>query len=117
MTAPAATSLAVRTSELRRFGGGCVVGRSAAARQARLVAAMAQTIPCWGIRMVVVVKCCQHCAATLILIDVARACSQNLRASGWGGALLALRCVVDVAASNSVRGRPPRPIPITRKLL
>ena len=46
--------------------------------------------------MVVVVKCCQHCAATLILIDVARACSQNLRASGWGGALLALRCVVDV---------------------
>ena len=95
MTAPAATSDAVRTSELRLLGGGCV-GLSAAARQARLVAAMAQTIPCWGIRMVVVVKCCQHCAATLILIDVARACSQNLRASGWGGALLALRCVVDV---------------------
>ena len=56
---------------------------------------MAQTMPCWGMRMVVVVNCCQHCAATLILIDVARACSQNLRASGWGGALLALRCVVD----------------------
>ena len=74
-----------------------MVGRSAAARQARLVAAMAQTMPCWGMRMVVVVNCCQHCAATLILIDVARACSQNLlRASGWGGALLALRCVVDV---------------------
>ena len=44
MTAPAATSDAVRTSELRRFGGGCEVGRSAAARHARLVAAMAQTM-------------------------------------------------------------------------
>ena len=44
MTAPAATSDAVRTSELRRFGGGCVVGRSAAARQARLVAAMSSAL-------------------------------------------------------------------------
>ena len=60
MTAPAATSDAVRTSELRRFGGGCVVGRSAAARHARLVAAMAQTIPFCGSFMVVVVKCCQN---------------------------------------------------------
>ena len=76
MTAPAATSDAVRTSELRRFGGGCV-GFSAAARHARLVAAMAQAIPCCGIRMAVVVRCCQHCAATLILIDVGtRACSK-----------------------------------------
>ena len=65
MTAPAATSDAVRTSELRRFGGGCV-GLSAAARHARLVAAMAQAIPFCGSFMVVVVKCCQHCAATLI---------------------------------------------------
>jgi len=63
MTAPAATSDAVRTSELRRFGGGCV-GFSAAARHARLVAAMAQAMPCCGSFMVVVVNCCQHCAAT-----------------------------------------------------
>ena len=80
MTAPAATSDAVRTSELRRFGGGCVVGRSAAARQARLVAAMAQTIPCWGMRMaawesallslVVVQNCCQPSVASVI--DVQR---------------------------------------------
>ena len=83
MTAPAATSDAVRTSELRRFGGGCV-GFSAAARHARLVAAMAQTIPCWGSFMVVVVNCCQHCAATFMLID-ARAWLQTLRrAFGWG---------------------------------
>ena len=73
MTAPAATSDAVRTSELRRFGGGCVVGRSAAARQARLVAAMAQTIPCCGIRMVVVVECCQNWFARVI----------DLRAYNW----------------------------------
>ena len=66
MTAPAATSDAVRTSELRRFGGGCV-GFSAAARHARLVAAMAQTMPCWGMRMVVVVNCCQR---SVILIEV-----------------------------------------------
>ena len=81
MTAPAATSLAVRTSELRLFGGGCVVGRSAAARHARLVAAMAQTIPCWGMRMaawesallslvVVVQNCCQPSVASVI--DVQR---------------------------------------------
>ena len=74
MTAPAATSDAVRTSELRRFGGGCE-GLSAAARHARLVAAMAQAIPCCGILMVVVVNCCQHCAATLIFEMCAR--SQN----------------------------------------
>ena len=65
MTAPAATSDAVRTSELRRFGGGCE-GLSAAARHARLVAAMAQAIPCWGMRMVVVVRCCQHSLARVI---------------------------------------------------
>ena len=75
MTAPAATSLAVRTSELRRFGGGCVVGRSAAARQATLVAATAQTMPCCGIRMpawesallslVVVVQNCQLSLASV----------------------------------------------------
>ena len=72
MTAPAATSDAVRTSELRLFGGGCVVGRSAAARQARLVAATAQTIPCWGIRMVVVVNCCQNLLARMIDLRVTR---------------------------------------------
>ena len=66
MTAPAATSDAVRTSELRRFGGGCEVGRSAAAGHARLVAAMAQTMPCCGRRMVVVVSCCQSSLARMI---------------------------------------------------
>ena len=86
MTAPAATSDAVRTSELRFFGGTGAVGRSAAARHARLVAAMAQTMPCCGRRMVVVVRYCQHRAATLLMIDVrARALLKNLRrAFGWG---------------------------------
>ena len=102
MTAPAATSDAVRTSELRRFGGGCV-GFSAAARHARLVAAMAQTMPCCGRRMVVVVNCCQHRAATLNLIDVrARAAKAQNRRAFAGGLLLLpeMRCV-DVQESKA----------------
>ena len=46
---------------------------SAAARQARLVAAMAQAMPCCGRRMVVVVNCCQNSLARMI----------DLRAYAW----------------------------------
>ena len=95
MTAPAATSDAVRTSELRRFGGGCV-GFSAAARQARLVAAMAQTMPCCGRRMVVVVRYCRHCAATLILIDVRARAHKTSESLCWRGCCCCRSCVVVV---------------------
>ena len=87
MTAPAATSDAVRTSELRFFGGTGAVGRSAAARHARLVAAMAQTIPCCGMRMVVVVKCCQNSLARIIDLR-AYAWERLLCRPSWESALL-----------------------------
>ena len=53
--------------------------------------------------MVVVVNCCQHCAATFMLIDVcARVLAQNLPESLLlGAAARCQRCFVDVQESKA----------------
>ena len=80
---------------------------SAAARQARLVAAMAQAMPCCGRRMVVVVQCCQNSLATLI--DV-RARALLLKPSGeplaWGCCSLPESRRVDLQGSKRKRMTP-----------